>query len=94
MSGQTYDVVIIGAGPAGLQAAIHASRKKTSVLVLGRAENSALNGAHIENYAFVAGVSSGQALLEIGVEQARQFGAEISREDVLKIGRASCRERV
>ena len=85
MSGQTYDVVIIGAGPAGLQAAIHASRKKTSVLVLGRAENSALNGAHIENYAFVAGVSSGQALLEIGVEQARQFGAEISREDVLKI---------
>lgn len=85
MSGQTYDVVIIGAGPAGLQAAIHASRKKTSVLVLGRAENSALNGAHIENYAFVAGVSSGQALLEIGQKQARQFGAEISREDVLKI---------
>ena len=85
MSGQIYDVVIIGAGPAGIQAAIHASRKKTSVLVLGRAGNSALHGAHIENYAFVAGVSTGAGLLEIGLEQARNFGAEISPEDVLKI---------
>lgn len=85
MSGQIYDVVIIGAGPAGIQAAIHASRKKTSVLVLGRTGNSALHGAHIENYAFVAGVSIGAGLLEIGLEQARNFGAEISPEDVLKI---------
>jgi len=85
MSAQSYDVVIIGAGPAGIQAAIHASRKKTSVLVLGRSENSALQGAHIENYAFVAGVSSGAELLRIGMEQARNFGAEISSEDVLKI---------
>jgi len=42
MSGEIYDVVIIGAGPAGIQAAIHASRRKTSVLILGRIENSAL----------------------------------------------------
>jgi thioredoxin reductase (NADPH) len=54
-------------------------------LVLGRAGNSALHGAHIENYAFVAGVSIGAGLLEIGLEQARNFGAEISPEDVLKI---------
>ena len=85
MSGQIYDVVIIGAGPAGIQAAIHASRKKPSVLVLGRAGNSAPHGAHIENYAFVAGISIGAGLLEIGLEQARNFGAEISPEDVLKI---------
>lgn len=85
MSGQIYDVVIIGAGPAGIQAAIHASRKKTNVLVLGRTGNSALHGAHIENYAFVAGVSIGAGLLEIGLEQAKNFGAEISPEDVLKI---------
>ncbi len=85
MSGQTYDVVIIGAGPAGIQAAIHASRKKTRVLVLGRIENSALYGAHIENYACIAGVSLGADLLRIGIEQAKQFGAETSAEDVLKI---------
>ncbi len=86
MSGQLYDVVIIGAGPAGIQAAIHASRKKTSVLVLGRIENSALYGAHIENYAFVAGITQGGDLLNTGLMQAQSFGAEWSPEDVLKVG--------
>ena len=85
MSGQTYDVVIIGAGPAGIQAAIHASRKKTRVLMLGRIENSALYGAHIENYAFVQGIALGADLLRLGLEQAKQFGTELSAEDVLKI---------
>ena len=85
MSGQLYDVVIIGAGPAGIQAAIHASRKKTSVLMLGRPENSALYGAHIENYAFVAGVTLGGDLLTLGLQQARSFGAEVAAEDVLKL---------
>lgn len=55
MAETTYDVVIIGAGPAGIQAAIHAARRKIRVLMLGRIENSALYGAHIENYAFVPG---------------------------------------
>ena len=32
----TYDVVILGTGPAGLQAAIHAARAKASVLVMRR----------------------------------------------------------
>lgn len=39
------DVLIIGAGPAGLQAAIHAVRKKVSVVLVGKPENSALAGA-------------------------------------------------
>lgn len=85
MTGQIYDVIIIGAGPAGIQAAIHASRKKTSVLVLGRIENSALYSAHIENYAFITGITHGFDLLRIGLAQAENFGAEVSPEDVLKI---------
>lgn len=89
MSGQLYDVVIIGAGPAGIQAAIHASRKKTSVLILGRQENSALYGAHIENYAFVDGVTLGANLLALGVQQAQAFGAQWSPEDVLKLSQES-----
>ncbi len=85
MSDSLYDVVIIGSGPAGIQAAIHASRRKTRVMMLGRIENSALYGAHIENYACIKGVSEGKDLLEAGLEQARSFGTECSDEDVLKI---------
>lgn len=84
---RSYDVVIIGAGPAGIQAAIHAARKKTDVLVLGRAENSALYWAHVENYAFVEGVQEGKDLLAVGHRQMEQFGARRMAEDVLKINR-------
>ena len=87
MAETIYDVVIIGAGPAGIQAAIHAARRKIRVLMLGRIENSALFGAHIENYAFVPGVTTGAVLLQGGLEPARGCGTEIAPEDVLKIVR-------
>jgi len=80
-----YDVVIIGAGPAGIQAAIHAVRKKSRALLLGRIERSSLYGAHVENYACIEGVKTGRELLEAGRDQARRFGAEILEEDVLKL---------
>jgi thioredoxin reductase (NADPH) len=79
------DVVIIGAGPAGIQAAIHAVRRKTEVLMLGRPENSSLHGAHIENYACIQGVSDGARMLTDGLAQVKGFGAQTSEEDVLKI---------
>ncbi|MFZ5799206.1 MAG: NAD(P)/FAD-dependent oxidoreductase [Desulfobulbus sp.] len=88
MANSLYDVVIIGAGPAGIQAAIHASRKKTEVLLLGRIENSALYSAHVENYAFVEGVQAGADLLAAGHRQVERFGTRIAPLDVLKIAQA------
>lgn len=85
MTTHIHDVVIIGAGPAGIQAAIHAARKKTDVLVLGRAESSALYWAHVENYAFVEGVQEGKNLLETGHRQLEHFGARRREEDVLNV---------
>ncbi len=85
MSDSIYDVVIVGAGPAGLQAAIHATRRKARTLLLGRIENSTLYPAHVENYACVDGVKGGRELLETGLAQALRFGAEQLREDLLKI---------
>jgi thioredoxin reductase (NADPH) len=79
------DVLIIGAGPAGLQAAIHAVRKKATVLVVGRIEKSSLYRAHVENYLFVDGVTEGSDLLDIGIAQISRFGAQILSEDVLHI---------
>lgn len=85
MAEEMYDVVIIGAGPAGLQAAINAVRKKATVLVLGRIERSSLHRAHIENYLCIEGVREGAELLAIGVEQIKRFGAEYVPEDILHV---------
>nr|MBF0220969.1 NAD(P)/FAD-dependent oxidoreductase [Desulfobulbaceae bacterium] len=85
MNHEIVDVIIVGAGPAGLQAALHAARKKTSVIVLGKSANSAIYPAHVENYLGVDGVADGADLLAIGVGQAKRFGAQVKEEDVLGI---------
>ena len=87
MERTVIDVVIIGAGPAGLQAAVHAARKKASVAVFGKSEGSSIHTAHVENYLCVSGVTGGAEMLAIGRDQARRFGAEIRAEDVLRIER-------
>lgn len=85
MTNEVIDVVIVGAGPAGLQAALHAVRKKTSVVVFGKPDQSSIYKAHVENYLCVGGVANGYEMLAVGREQAEQFGAEIREEDVLYI---------
>lgn len=81
---QTYDVVILGSGPAGLQAGIHASRKNVSTLMLGRMDNSSLYWAHIENFCCQLAVS-GEDVLATGREQVESFGGVFRDEDVLVI---------
>ncbi len=81
------DVLIIGAGPAGLQAAIHAARKKVSVVVVGRPSNSAAIGTHIENYFGIGGVADGTELIRTGVEQAKSFGCTFLDENVISTER-------
>ncbi len=75
------DVLIIGCGPAGLQAAIHSSRKKAKTLVVGKAINSSLHGTDIENYLGV--VTDGDTILDEGIEQARSFGAEFLEQNII-----------
>ncbi len=84
MTTSTYDVVILGTGPAGLQAAIHAVRSKVSVLVLGKQHKSSLYRAHIENYCCLSKVD-GETLLQDGRKQAEHFGAQFLDEDAVQI---------
>lgn len=79
-----YDVVILGSGPAGIQAAIHASRKKASVLMLGRLNKSSLFWAHVENFLGMF-KTSGEDMLTTGLAQARSFGTEVLEEDALHL---------
>ena len=81
---EAYDVVIVGAGPAGLQAAIHAARKKVSVLVLGKENKSSLFRAHVENMCSLFN-ATGQAMLETGRRQAENFGSRFLDADILRI---------
>ena len=79
------DVLVIGSGPAGLQAAVHAVRKKAEVVVLGKVERSSIYRAHVENYLCVDGVSEGAEMMAVALGQAQRFGAEVIAEDVLNI---------
>jgi thioredoxin reductase (NADPH) len=79
-----YDVVILGSGPAGLQAAIHAARKKVSVLLMGKETQSSLFHAHIENFCCLFNVK-GEDLLTTARQQAINFGTDMLEEDVLRV---------
>jgi thioredoxin reductase (NADPH) len=81
------DVAIIGAGPAGLQAAIHAARRKVKTVVIGRPDQGALVKAEIENYFGIPRIK-GQEIVRVGIEQAKHAGAEIFEEDVLNAEKA------
>ena len=88
---KTYDVAIVGAGPAGLAAAVYAASEGLATAVIeGNAPGGqAGTSSRIENYlGFPTGVS-GQELSERSMAQAQKFGAEfaISRE-VLRMSRS------
>lgn len=75
-----YDVAIVGAGPAGLAAAVYAASEGLSTIVLDERAFGGQAGAsnRIENYlGFPTGIS-GQALAGRAFNQALKFGAEIA----------------
>lgn len=75
-----HDVAIVGAGPAGLSAAVYAASEGLSVLVLDQRSFGGQAGAsaRIENYfGFPAGIS-GQTLTARGFIQAQKFGVEVA----------------
>ena len=87
MNMSQVDVLIIGAGPAGIQAAIHSARKKVLVLLVGKPSNSAMSGTHIENYFGLEGTADGSGLLKTGLEQAKSFGCQVLEENITSSSR-------
>lgn len=78
-AGDFYDVVIIGAGPAGLGAGVYAASEGLRTVIVERAAAGGQAGqsSRIENYlGFPDGVSGGQ-LTERARRQALRFGAEL-----------------
>jgi thioredoxin reductase (NADPH) len=85
-----YDTAIVGAGPAGLAAAVYAASEGLATLVLDCRSFGGQAGAsaRIENYlGFPTGIS-GLALMARAYNQAQKFGAELAIPDeALVLGR-------
>lgn len=81
-----YDIIIIGAGPAGLTAAIYARRASKTVLVLEAMSygGQIINTPSIENYPAEPHISGFDFATKI-YEQAKELGAEIVFERVTGI---------
>ena len=78
-SAAEYDTVVVGAGPAGLAAAVYGASEGLRTIVVEREAPGGQAGtsARIENYlGFPSGVS-GDELSERALQQARRLGAEI-----------------
>ena len=81
-----YDLVIVGAGPAGLTAAIYARRASHSVLVLEAKScgGQILNTPDIENYPALTHVSGFDFASQL-TRQAKELGAEIRMEKATEL---------
>ena len=81
-----YDVIILGAGPAGLTAGLYAGRSRLSTLIIEKGQDGGQIAItdEIENYPgqIVEG-ESGRSLIARMTEQAKKFGAERC-SDVIK----------
>ena len=106
----SFEILVLGGGPAGLSAALNAHARGRSALVVSNPpeENPLWKAGRVDNYPGLPGVS-GRALLSAMRRQAEEAGVEFVTGRVLsalpmmgswfisvgqEIGRASCRERV
>jgi len=80
-----YDILIIGAGPAGASAAIFSAKSGKKTLIIDN-DKSMTKRAWIENHYGVAEIS-GPDLIEMGKKQAVKLGAELVTESVSEISK-------
>ena len=79
-------IVIIGAGPAGISAALYAARANMDPLVINNGIGALEKAEKIENYYGLPYSMSGRELFETGLSQARALGVRILDAQVLGMG--------
>lgn len=80
-----YDVIVIGAGPAGISAALYAKRAGKNVLVLYYGESNLEKTSVIQNYyGFEDGISA-KKLYADGIKQAQNIGIDVIKDEVVNI---------
>jgi len=82
---EKYDLIIIGAGPAGLSASIYASRYNINHLVLGKNLGGTIAWAHkVENYPGFPSIS-GAKLAQEFINHAQSLGGKIVNQEVVDL---------
>jgi thioredoxin reductase (NADPH) len=84
---EIYDVIIIGAGPAGLAAGLYASRARLKTLILEKekAGGQIVKTDEVANYPGSVENASGPSLISRMVEQADEFGAEKKLDTIKEV---------
>ncbi|SFL80750.1 Pyridine nucleotide-disulphide oxidoreductase [Paenibacillus sp. 1_12] len=82
-----YDIIVIGAGPAGSSAALFAAKAGKKTLIIDN-DQSITKRAWVENHYGILEIT-GPDLVELGKKQATKFGAELISGKAIKIGKTS-----
>jgi len=86
---QTYDVVVVGGGAAGLSGALALGRARRSVLVMDAGDPRNARAGHVHNYLGLEGTPP-RELLAIGRREVAQYGVHV---EAAVVGRATVTER-
>lgn len=79
-------IIIVGAGPAGISAALYAARANMDPLVISNGIGGLEKAEKIENYYGLEKPLSGKELFETGIAQAKALGVRIMETQVLGVG--------
>lgn len=80
-----YDIIILGKGPAGIQASLYTARSNMKTLIIANGWGSLEKAEKIENYYGVPQPISGEELLYNGVKQAKALGVDFVEDEVVAI---------
>lgn len=80
-----YDVIIVGAGPAGISASLYTIRRNLKTLIIYKEKSALEKSTKIENYYGFENGINGEELYKIGIRQVQNIGAEVIKDEVTNI---------
>jgi len=90
-----YDIIIVGAGPAGLTAALYARRADKTVLVIEKESfgGQITSSPKVENYPTIKEIS-GNELAQMMLDQIMEHGADLEMAEVLRVEKSGTTMKV